>query len=757
MELRTTAQPPLTVHDYWNIAVRQKRLILGTILLSLIVAGVVCLVMPKSYRSSTLILVEGQKIPEDYVKGIVGGSVEERITMIQQYVMSRTLLSKVIEQFNLYQDDVRRYGLETVIEEMREIVKVKTVASAGNRGKGVEAFSVSFAHEDPVTAMKVTAKVSSLFIEQNLKLREELVEGASEFLAMEVQRVKQDLEQRELAISEFKKKYMGELPQQTEANLRALDRKQNDGNALTESLHRLTDRYSMRKKAIEEYQLTGTISNGSGAGQAGTDPLVVRYKELERALVILTAEYKDSYPDVIQVKQEIEEVEAQLAEKYGVALQNASGAKKPFDPYLQSLIEERDEVGAEIDGLKRRQRRLTADIEKYEGRIERAPAREQELMILVRDYDNMRASYQSLLNKRLNARVAENLEKRQKGEQFRIIDPANLPETPEKLDILRIMLVGLALGCGVGFGTAFLVEQMNPTFRRSEDLELLLGLQVLAAIPDFAFLYGHSAKQRRHSASATSAPTSAETPKRSRWRLTGRRENGMPIEQILVAKSQPASMVAEQYRVAATRLSLMEAGRSSTVLVTTSAVKGEGKTTTVVNLGYTLARDLGKRTLLIDCDFKCPALHRYVAASAAPGLADVLDRNAPLEACLAQLGEIPLWIMPVGSQETKVLEFSKTHQLATILTNLRAQFDYILLDAPPVLPLADMNVLAGLGDGVMLVVHAMATSQQVVHRALNSLRSETPPLVILNAVEASTMPYYMYYDYRPRPSEELHV
>src|SRR2546426_11557385 len=260
MELTMNAVVTLTLVDYWHLAVRRKWLILGTVLCSLGVAGILCLVLPKSYRSSTLILVEDQKIPEDYVKAIVGGRIEERLTMIQQQVMSRTLLSRVMEEFKLYQSEVRRYGLETVIEEMRKNVKVETVGTTGARGKSVESFSISFAHEDPMTAMKVTAKLTSQFIEENLKVREQLVEGATEFLEQELRMAKDRLEQKEQAISIFKTKHMGELPQQTDANLHALDRLQTDLIAATESVHRLVDRQNMIQKAIREYQATGATA-----------------------------------------------------------------------------------------------------------------------------------------------------------------------------------------------------------------------------------------------------------------------------------------------------------------------------------------------------------------------------------------------------------------------------------------------------------------------------------------------------------------
>ncbi|MGH9429042.1 MAG: GNVR domain-containing protein, partial [Terriglobia bacterium] len=332
----------------------------------------------------------------------------------------------------------------------------------------------------------------------------------------------------------------------------------------------LNERLGLLGKAINEYRTTGmTVPNlAAGPEQRTSDPLFTRLKELERSLVALTAEYKDTYPDVIQVKQEIERVKAQLAERQELMQQDkakaigaeTTSARKGFDPYLDGLVKQRDEIGLEIRTLKERHRRVMVQMKEYEERVEQAPAREQELMLLVRDYDSMQKNYQSLLDKRVNARVAENLEKRQKGEQFRVLDSANLPGTPEKPDRLRIMLLGLMLGCGVGYGGAFALEFLNPSFRRPEDAEEALGFPVLAAIPDFRLAYGKGME-------GTSAGTS-ESRQRTRGRLLPLKDklgNGksrkprmagrnFPSELTLVTKWSPLSVVAEQFRVAATRL-----------------------------------------------------------------------------------------------------------------------------------------------------------------------------------------------------------
>jgi succinoglycan biosynthesis transport protein ExoP len=768
MELKMKELSPLTLHDYWEIAVRNKWLIVGAVVVSLGIAGTLCLVLPKSYRSSTLIMVEEQKIPADYVKGIVVGSIESRLTLIQQQVMSRTLLSQVIKDFTLYKDEVQREDIESAIEKIRKSVRVETVGAMGGRGSSVEAFSISFANENPMTAMKVTAKLASLFIEQNLRAREQLTQGTAEFLQQELQRGQVALETQEQAISEFKQTYMGELPQQVEANLRALDRMQLEMNQNTEDLTRLNDRRTTIENSINEYEATGFVNPSLAGGRGGGDPAIARLKELERNLSHLSAEYKDTYPDIILIKQEIESLKAQIEE-----MQGANAGDTPMvDPYLQGLKRQLYDLKLEVGYLQDRRRRLTAQMKLYERRVELAPTREQELMILLRDYNNMQNQYQSLLDKKLNARVAENMEKREKGEQFRVIDAANLPQKPETPDQLRILLIGLGLGCGLGFGAAFVKDQLNPTFRRPGEAETLLGLPLIGVIPDFETAFGGSTAYLMSSYPVPAGPkpdqvrphwedqkASNQIIKRVRkgllphWEKSpkgdGKPMNGragwdrFPPDLNLVSKWRPTSVVAEQFRVAATRLTLMAGDRKNTVVVVTSAVKGEGKSSTVVNLGYVLARDLGKSTLIIDCDLKRPVVHAYTGVTSEPGLAEFLHGDQPIDACIQRFEKLPLWILTAGGAETRPVELSKMHQLAKVLIDLRNRFEYIILDAPPILPLADMNVLAGLADLLALVVRAEATSRDVVQQALNSLRPASQCGIILTGLWAKGMPYYM--------------
>jgi len=746
----------VTVKEYWEIVRRRKWIVLGTWAFCILMAGILCLVLPKSYRSNTLILIENAKIPDDYVKGLVGASVEERMTMLQQQVMSRTLLGQIIEEFKLYQGKVKRDGLESVLDDVRKQIKVETVGTAGSRGKSVEAFTISFSHEEPVTAMKVTAKLASQYVEENLKVREQMVTGVSAFLEQELNTAKSALEAKEREISAFKSKYIGLLPEQMEANLRALDRLQSDLHATDELVHSKGDRLGLLEKSIREYEASGTTQAMSGSaaggqpgGAAGMDPLVVRLKELERALTTLLAEYKETYPDIVQMRQEIEGIKKQLVEKYGDPTDEQDGdAAQTFDPYLRELIKQRNELRVEVASIKDRRSRLAGHIKAFEGRVEQTPAREQELMILVRDYENMQKNYQSLLDKRLNAHVAENLEKRQKGEQFRVLDPANLPERPEKPNRLAIMLIGLIGGCGLGIGAALGLEQLNPTFKRREEVEMLPGIRVLAAIPNFFTMHHRLNEPGTDSDSNGTLVGRLPMLRFGRKQPVGVENAGggeiLAPELSLVAKWQPQSIAAEQYRMAATRLVLSTEERTSTVVDITSALKGEGKTTTVVNLGYALAHDLGRKTLMVDCDFRNPGLHRYAAGPTHMGLLEFLDGLVTLEDCLASIDDAPCSILSTGKRTGEVNELTRLRRLKTVLPEMRAKFDYILLNTPPVLPSATMGILADMADLHVLVIRAGTTPKHAVQQAFAMLGLTNEAQVILNAVESQSMPSYFH-------------
>ena len=303
---------------------------------------------------------------------------------------------------------------------------------------------------------------------------------------------------------------------------------------------------------------------------------------------------------------------------------------------------------------------------------------------------------------------------------------------------------------------AVLLEQLNPQFRRPEDVELMFGPQLLAAIPDFSLDYAYSNWRRflpvyNFGFGGRSPQESAGLVPIQAGDLALNGSNGHTFDRSFVVKWMPNAIVSEQYRVAATRLFLLGAERQSTVVAVSSAIKGEGKTTTVINLGYTLARDLGKRVLLLDCDMKCPGLDKFMETSPEGGLVEYLAGTLDLDDCVSTFGDVPCWIMPVGNPAGNSTEVLRTDRLTNLFDRLRKRFDYILLNTPPILPQATMNVLEGHADVLLLVVRANSTPHDVVRRAVGSLRSRKALHVVLNAVGSQSLPSYVYEYGQPQP------
>ncbi|HXN05955.1 MAG TPA: Wzz/FepE/Etk N-terminal domain-containing protein, partial [Nitrospiria bacterium] len=449
--------------EYVDIIWRRKWWLAVPVLVSLVVAAVLIRYLPKTYRSSTLIIVEAQKVPEDYVKSAVSGTIEDRLATIRQQILSRSLLQKMINELGLYKEELKSGSTEEVLEGMRKNIEIKTDSGK----KSVDAFTISFEGNNPKTVMEVTNKLASLYIEENLRVREQLVEGTTDFLQKELQTLKTSLDKQEDLISQHKKKFMGSLPQQLDSNLRSLDRYQMELQTLSTSLMVAEE----KKLALEGRARGETASHdsedtsaGKGNGAKGGEPGINEYASLaqmKETLENLKMEYTDEYPDVITLKRKIKELEASLSRRNKVAAESDKDRTKEKGKGKKELLAQEaglgpgaqrqlEELNLEINSLKEREQTVTSNIRRLEKMVDQTPVREQEVEVLLRDYENTKKGYQSLLDKKLNAELSENLEKRQKGEQFRILDPANLPQRPSKPDEIR--LFGLCLGTGFAGG-----------------------------------------------------------------------------------------------------------------------------------------------------------------------------------------------------------------------------------------------------------------------------------------------------------------
>ncbi|MGZ6230066.1 MAG: XrtA system polysaccharide chain length determinant, partial [Syntrophales bacterium] len=426
---------------------------------------------PRIYKASTLILVTPQKVPEAFVHPTVTSRIEERLQSISQEVLSRTRLEQVISQFGLYKDESRKLSREEIVELMQKDIKLELPKK--NEDKGF--FTISYQGADPNLVTTVANRLASLFIEENLRQREQQAVGTTEFLANELAATKAKLEQLEEVVSRYKRQHMGELPEQRDTNLRVLEQYQTQYQRNGENLRAAQDRKLYLQKQLADLESTGPGAASASRAPGGPEAAgTYEYQKdsLTKLLSDLRAKYTESHPDVIMVKKKLADLEAK---------KDVNDIKK--DPRYRALANQLSLTDMEIKRLQHEEAQISSQINRYRGRVENLPSREQEMASEFREYNNTKASYEILLKKSQDAQQAENLERRQKGEQFRVIDPARTPEKPFWPNIPKVFLIGFVLSIGFSFGCAIIREQLDRSFHDAGDVEVTLGLRVLATIP----------------------------------------------------------------------------------------------------------------------------------------------------------------------------------------------------------------------------------------------------------------------------------
>ena len=512
--------PNMETSDYLDILRRRKWYIVFSILIVLFAGSVYSVVAPEKYKSSTTILVVAQRVPEGYVRSTISTRVDERLFTIRQQVLSRTRLLAVMEELGLYKEERKKQPAEEVVEKMRKSIEIQ-VASATDKGgrrrdSSEDAFTLTVTHGNPQMAMMTASRLASYFIDENLKSREQQAAGTSEFLESQLQETKARLAKQEEKVKQYKLQYMGELPQQMQANLQILSRLQDQLKMNSDSTRIAQDRkvYLEAQIGVLESQLNAIAAQMSAAEKAARDAVasgsdapspsgmstaaVASELSMKKSqLAALSAKYTDKYPEIRRLKDEVAQLEKRLAD--AIAQEGPSGnLRQPSSIGTGAFSQapgsrERDEIlrlraqskalDSEIASLRKDRQGTERAIASLEARVERSPRREQEMVSLTRDYENLKLSYDDLLKKKLDAEVSQNLEKRQKGEQFQILDPADLPQEPFTPNRPKVLGIALAAALLIGFGGAIGFEIINPTLRGKRDFQHFFQVPVLASIP----------------------------------------------------------------------------------------------------------------------------------------------------------------------------------------------------------------------------------------------------------------------------------
>jgi len=468
---------PFEIEKYKQIALRRRWWIIIPFLLTILIGTGVSLKMPKVYRASTLILVQRQRVPSSYVQEIVSIDPEDRIRTITQQITSRTNLEKVIKEFNLYNEPGRHMFMEDKILSLRKRINVDV--SGGGR-RGANAFEIFFTGKYPEQTAKVANALTSYFITENLKLREDQAIGTSEFLTDELETIRKSLLEKEEGLKRYRERYMGGLPEQLETNLRILERNQEQIVTNQENLREAENRKLLIQQQISEAAKIRR-ARAVTAEAEGEVAQPTSLDQLKTQLASLEARYTQRHPDIIRLKERISD----LGSKQKSDLDE--GQEVPEDRGITqaeiNLVNQLREIQLAITNLKAEAAQLHSQMKWYQTQVEDTPKREQELMSLNRDYRNIQETYNSLLSRKLEAEIAVNLERKQKGEQFRILDSAKTPIRPFKPNMQRILLMTVGLGFALGYSLAYLRETMDTSFRRPEDIEEVLQIPIIASLP----------------------------------------------------------------------------------------------------------------------------------------------------------------------------------------------------------------------------------------------------------------------------------
>jgi polysaccharide chain length determinant protein (PEP-CTERM system associated) len=474
--------------DVLRLILKYRWYVIIPFCLSMMTGIFLALTLPRMYQSETLILVQPQKVPSSYVQSIVTSDIDSRISSISQQILSRTNLEKIIDEFKLFPGaQYEKMYMEDKIESLRRRIKVNVTR---DKRRDADAFRISFIGEQPVTVMRVVNALGTYFIDENIKTRETQAVGTSGFLEEELVTIRNRLEQLEENLKKYREHFMGALPEQLETNLRILESLQSQINTKQQAFLDAKNRL-----AVLESQLAAeskSREDNRQEVQGKQEEVRVDSSKLDAMntrLADLKSKYTDRHPDVIRMEKEVADFQLNMKTATRPVPVEIKPVKAPnqanlfFARQRETQIRLLNENKIEIAGLTEETRRLTAQMKIYQKRVEDTPKREQELMSLKRDYQNVKATYDSLLSRKLEAQIAVNMEKKQKGEQFRILDPARIPKKPVKPDMKKIFLIALAAGLGIGGGLIFMREYYDSSFKKIEDIETYLEIPVLSAVP----------------------------------------------------------------------------------------------------------------------------------------------------------------------------------------------------------------------------------------------------------------------------------
>jgi len=546
-----------TIGEYLSMLRRRKALILAVAGILAPIAFLLALALPPVYRSTATILVQEQEVPPDLVRSTITSFADERIQVISQQVMTRAQLLKLVEKYDLYERLLERASKEEVVERMRKDIKLSTInadisdRSSGRRVNATIAFTISYDAPDPERAQKVANELVTLYLNENVKVRQQSVAETTAFLTQEAERLGAQIQATETKLAEFKRRNVGRMPDSSAVNIQLAERTESELQRVERETSLLQDRKLSieaqlalvkpnlaptfeptgdaaadrrlpaedRLRTLQAQYATATAVYGAdhpdvrrlqreitalkaATGATSTGDMAEQRRKLEADLAAARERYGDDHPDVLRLKRSVAALETQDGKgspsaKAPARRATAEAPRGADNPAFVLLASQLESTQRELKQLAATKEDLRAKQRSYDSRLLQIPEVEREYRELTRDYENAQQRYREIRAKQMQAEGAVELERDLKAERFSLGEPANLPYKPYSPDRPRIALLGIVASLGGGLGLAWLREIFDRSVKGPLELARIATAPILTPIPYIETRREQSGKRRR--------------------------------------------------------------------------------------------------------------------------------------------------------------------------------------------------------------------------------------------------------------------
>jgi len=699
--MATSATSSISIFELLDALRRRKFYVIVPVLLLTAGFGVFAYIQQDQYRAIAS-LAAMQTTPPEFLRGIAAPplNMQDHLWTVREILYSPPILEAAMRQMKKYRE-VTKFSPQA-LEEFKKNISIKV--------DGEHTFQVAFDGPDRSETMNVTNKLAELFIQQASAKHEEKNEEAASVITEQINALTRRLEQQGKQLHNYKSQNAHALPEHIDDNFRAADDLKAQMRDRTSKIAEEEARRTGIQKQIQDLEAKGILDDASVNEKS---PLETKLDELKLSEADLETRYTSNHPELIKIRKQIAEVEKTIAAE---PKKSRTGPSETYLKYVE-LKSELEAIRQRIDSYKQQQRDMSASLAGVSSQIEATPQHEKVIEDMKREYDVGEKQFHALLDKQLDAKLAEGLASSKSGIAFAIIEPASLPAAPYSPQRIRLVLMGLAAGLAMGFALAFVLEQNDTTFGTVDEFQAFTTLPILGVIPNIA------------------------------GRRKGSKNNPAAVAPIVTV--EPDSVAAEQYRLLALKLRQQREAADMKVVMITSSAGGEGKSMTALNVATALAPTVQGKVLLVDADMRKPRMHEYLGLTVPAGRGfhnlllnpdDNFDKyiQKTKSGVSVILGTVPL------SNPVAALSSPKTRW---IFERLKQEFAIIIVDAPPTLPIADSHILSGLSDKVVFVVRARQTPRELFQHAVESFDAANVLGAVLNDVDYQRSRYAYAYEY----------